>query len=160
MTLRTLHNITEFSTLVDNQALRPILVEVPHEFGLAVAPPSAQGQPECREQLIAQRHLIVIIFRRRDRQDRFGARRFEQVAYAHRLASTRIGDDYMPAPLVPGRTQHRLKPFFKGGFDEDVLPEEGMGHGRGVSSGSVRIRNGRTGRSGSASGTAGGRGAT
>jgi len=37
------------------------------ECGLAVAPPSSQGHPECREELIAQSHLICIVFRRRDR---------------------------------------------------------------------------------------------
>ena len=61
----------------------------------------------------------------------------------------------MPAPLVPGGTQHRLEPALEGRFDENFLSEEGMGHDNG-SSRNVRTGKARTGRSGSASGTAGG----
>src|SRR5947199_457358 len=109
--------------------------------------------------MVAQSLLLFIVFRSRDRENRTGASRFDHVANAHGLACARISDDHMPGTLVPGGTQHRLKTFFECVLDEDLFAKEGMGHGSG-SSRSVRIRNVRTGPSGSASGTAGGSGAT
>ena len=142
-------------SIIHNQALDPKLDHRPHEFGLAVAPPSSQRQPQCREQLVAQSQFLFIVFRSRDRQDRWGASRSDQVSNAYRLASTRISDDHMPALLLPGGTQHRLEPALKGRLDEDLLAKDGMSHGSG-SSRKVRMGKARTGRSGSASGTAGG----
>ena len=97
----------------------------------------SQRHPECRKELVAQRLLIVIVFRSHHREDRTGASHFEQVANAHRFACARISNDHMPGTIVPGGTQHRLETFFKRGLDEDVLSEEGMGHG-GDSSRNVR----------------------
>src|SRR5262249_35817923 len=147
--------ITDVATLIHNQARDAKLHHRPHEFGLALAPAPAQRQPQDREQLIAQRLLAFIVFRRGDCQDRRGASRADHVTNAHRLPAPRLSHNHMPGTLVPGRTQHGLKTAFKGRLDKHVLAKERMGHG----AGSLRIgRMGktRTGRSGSASGTAGG----
>ena len=96
-------------------------------LGLRVRQCPGSFSPQRREQLVAQSLLIFIVFRSHDRQNRRGASRFDQVANAHGLARTRISDDHMPAPLVPGRTQHRLETAFKGRFDENVRCERAGG---------------------------------
>jgi hypothetical protein len=59
----------------------------------------------------------------------------------------------MPAPLVPGITEHRLKPFRKRGFDKKFLSEKWMRY-RADSSPDMQTGNTRDFRSESASGTA------
>src|SRR5262249_14418480 len=95
--------------IIHNQALGPILVQVPHEARLAVTPTASQRQAESAEQLVAQRKLLFIVFRSHNRQDRRGASSADHVANAHGLARTRISDNDMPGTLVPGRTQHGLE---------------------------------------------------
>src|SRR5260221_10165420 len=141
--------------IVYHQELRPRVVKVSHEFGLAGAPMSSELQPQCREQLVAQSLLIFNVFRSRNRKHRRRTHPLGHVADAHRFPAPWIGDDHMPAPFVPGITEHRLKPLSKRGFDEQIFAKEGMGHGSG-SSRIVRTGKTRTGRSGSASGTASG----
>src|SRR5258708_33026693 len=102
--------------IVYHQELRPRVVKVSHEFGLAGAPTSSELQPQCREQLVAQRLLIFIVFRSRHGQNHRGACRLDHLSNAHGLARTRISNDDMPAPLVQGRTQHRLETALKGRF--------------------------------------------
>src|SRR5258708_7920981 len=126
---------------------------MPHQFGLAGTPMSSELQPQGVKQLVAQSLLVFNVFRTRNCQDHRGASRSDQIPNAHCLARTRVSDNHMPAPAVQRRTQHRLETECKGGLDEDLLVKEGMNHNSG-SSHSWRIRNGRTGRSGSVSGTA------
>jgi hypothetical protein len=82
----------EIVRVVHNEELRPILVKVPHEFGLASAPMPPQRQAKCRKELVAQRLLIFDVFRSHHRKDRAGASRFEQVANAHCFACARISN--------------------------------------------------------------------
>jgi hypothetical protein len=110
----------EIMCIIHNQALCSVLMEVPHEARLPVTPPPAQWQAKRREELVAQGHLIFIVFRSHDRQDGTRTCCFDQVADAHRLACARIGDDHMPGTITPGGTQHGLEPSSEGRLDEDV----------------------------------------
>src|SRR5258708_12099005 len=114
--------------IVYHQELRPRVVKVYHEFGLAGAPMSSELQPQCREQLVAQSLLIFNVFRSRNRKHRRRTHPLGHVADAHRFPAPWIGDDHMPAPFVPGITEHRLKPLSKRGFNKKILSEEWMCH--------------------------------
>ena len=92
-------------------------------LGLRVLQRPRDGSPSAANSWSPRRLLIVIVFRGRHCQDRRRACRLDHIANAHRLARTRISDNHMPGPLVPGRTQHRLEPALKGRLDEDVLSE-------------------------------------
>src|SRR5215470_2621555 len=106
-----------------------------------------------RQKLVAQCLLIVIVFGSHHREHGSSSSSLLHVANACRLASARIGDNDMPGTVVPGGTQHGLEPSSKGGLDERVRSEKGVRHGSG-SSRIGRMGKIRTGRSGSASGTA------
>src|SRR5258707_5669183 len=114
--------------IVYHQELRPRVVKVSHEFGLAGAPMSSELQPQCREQLVAQSLLIFNVSRSRNRKHRRRTHPLGHVADAHRFPAPWIGDDHMPAPFVPGITEHRLKPLSKRGFNKKILSEEWMCH--------------------------------
>src|SRR5258708_4362951 len=139
--------------IVYHQELRPTVVKGSHEFGLAGAPMSSELQPQCLEQLVAPSLLIFNVFRSRDRKHRRRTHPLGHVADAHRFPAPWIGDDHMPAPFVPGITEHRLKPLSKRGFNKKFLSEEWMCH-RENSSPNMRTGNTRDFRSESASGTA------
>lgn len=82
----------------------------------------------CSIELVAQSLLLFSVFRSRNRKHRRRTHPLGHVADAHRFPAPWIGDDHMPAPLVPGITEHRLKPFRKRGFDKKFLSEKWMRH--------------------------------
>src|SRR5260370_9096244 len=114
--------------IVYHQELRPRVVKVSHEFGLAGAPMSSELQPQCREQLVAQSLLIFNVFRSRNRKHRRRTHPLGHFADAPRFPPPWIGAAHMPAPFVPGLTEHRLKPLSNPGFNQTILSEEGARH--------------------------------
>jgi len=78
---------------------------------------------KCRQKLVAQCLLILIVFGSHHRKNGSSASPFLEIANARRLASTRIGDNDMPGTFVPGGMQHGLEPSSEGRLDERVRSE-------------------------------------
>ena len=97
--------------IIHHQALGPRLVQVSHQFGLAGAPIPSDWDAKRRQKLVAQCLLIVIVFGCHHRENGSSTGSLLHVADARRLASTRIGDNDMEGPVVPGGAQHGLEPI-------------------------------------------------
>ena len=145
----------EIMGIIHNEKLGSVLVQMPHEFRLAGAPWPFQRKSSSAQELVTQCLLIFSVFWSYHRENGASASPFLQVADARGFASTRIGHEQVPGTIVPGVIQLCLEPSSEGGLDEWVFSEGGMRHGY-DSSHIVRTGKIRTGRSGSASGRAGG----
>jgi hypothetical protein len=78
---------------------------------LAGAPMPSDWDAKRRQKLVAQCLLIIIVFGCHHRENGSSTGSLLHVADARRLASTRIGDNDMEGPVVPGGAQHGLEPI-------------------------------------------------